>query len=139
MQSSGQYYSEYLSHKADVMRYDQNIRTLTAIKNSLSGDFFDKQNRVNSELDELKEALNRAVRYDPKFQTIASECEAQREKDTSADSNLNDAVINLENEIADLNNKRSMADQQANQSYQDFLTAQREEHEAWLNSLRNRW
>ena len=48
-------------------------------------------------------------------------------------------MINLENEIADLNNKRSMADQQANQSYQDFLTAQREEHEAWLNSLRNRW
>ena len=45
------------------------------------------------------------MRYDPKFQTIASEGEAQKEKDTSADSKLNDAVINLENEIADLNNK----------------------------------
>ena len=96
MQSSSQYYSDYLSHKADVMKCDQDMRTLTGIKNSLSGDF-------------------------------------------SVDSKLNDAVINLENEIADLNNKRSMADQQANQSYQDFLTAQREEHEAWLNSLRNRW
>ena len=139
MQSSSQYYSDYLSHKADVMKCDQDMRTLAGIKNSLSGDFSDRQNRVNGEIDELKEALNRAVRYDPKFQTIASEGEAQKEKDTSADSKLNDAVINLENEIADLNNKRSMADQQANQSYQDFLTAQREEHEAWLNSLRNRW
>ena len=109
MQSSSQYYSDYLSHKADVMKCDQDMRTLTGIKNSLSGDFSDRQNSVNGEIDELKEALNRAVRYDPKFQTIASEGEAQKEKDTSADSKLNDAVINLENEIADLNNKRSMA------------------------------
>jgi len=32
VQSSSQYYSDYLSHKADVMKCDQDMRTLTGIK-----------------------------------------------------------------------------------------------------------
>lgn len=134
---SSYYYGQYNSYKKEASRYDKNIKALIKIRDSLTSDFYDEQSNVNKELSDLKDDLKKSVRHDPKFSVIASECESYKEKSTTADANLNCAVIALENEIATLNQKKSVAEQNRDAQYRSYTTAKQEERQAWLDSLKN--
>ena len=137
MADSNYYYRQYKSYKNQTNSLQDNINKLTAIKNSLVGEFYDEQSDVNKKLDDLKEDLNRAVRHDAKFNTIASTCNSYKEKGSTADADLNNIICALENEIAALNNQRSTAEYNMNQNYQQYQTKREEEQRAWWDSLRN--
>lgn len=143
MASSSYHYGKYQEYKKLAQRYEKNISTLTGIKNDLTGSFYDEQGDVNKELDDLKEDLNKAVRHNPKFSVIASGCAAYKEKSTTADGCLNNAVVALEDEIASLNTKKITAEQNRDTEYQNYQEAKRREEEEreeerrrWLESLK---
>ncbi len=137
MADSNYYYRQYKSYKKQTSSLQDNINKLVAIKNSLTGEFYDEQGNVNKELDELKEDLNRAVRHDSRFNNIASNCNSYKEKGSTADANLNSVICALENEIAALNSQKSTAEYNMNQNYQQYQTKKDEEQQAWWDSLRN--
>lgn len=135
MANSSYYYKQYKTYKDQASKYDKNIKTLTKIKDSLTNNFYDEQNNVNRELNDLKEDLNKAVRHDSKFLTIASECEFYKEKSITADNDLNNVIIALENEIAALDGKKITSEQNRDAQYQNYSTKKNEERQEWLNSI----
>lgn len=137
MARSSYYYDQYNSYKKEASECDKNIKTLIKIRDSLTSDFYDEQSNVNKELSDLKDDLKKSVRHDSKFSVIASECESHKEKSTTADADLNSAVIALENEIATLNQKKSVAEQNRDTQYRSYTTAKQEERQEWLDSLKN--
>lgn len=139
MASSSYHYKQYQFYKKQAQQYEKNLSALTSIKNDLTGSFYDEQGNVNKELNDLKEDLNKAVRHDSKFDTIASNCELYKEKSTTADGHLNNTVIALENEIASLNGKKLTAEQNRDAEYCNYERAKQEEEEErqrWLDSLK---
>lgn len=137
MARSNYYYDQWKYYDKQVTGYDKNIQELTRIKNILMGDFYNKQNNVNRELGKLRENLNKSVRHDLRFSQSANECELHREKSTTADVNLNRAVIALENEVALLNGKKIRSQQSRDLQYQNYKNAKQKEYQAYLDSLNN--
>ena len=127
MANSTYHYSQYQSYKSQAIGFGKNVKTLERIKNSLTSDFYDEQEAVNRKLNELKDDLKQAVRHDAKVDTIANDCELYKEKSTTADKNLNGAVVALENEIASLNSKKTTAEQNRDTQYQNYTTAKQAE------------
>lgn len=136
MASSSYYYSLYTQYKAEVSNLQKNIEALTKIVNGISSDYYDEQSNVNRELNDLKEDLQKAVRHDNTWNTIASKCESYKEKSSSADSNLNSASSYLNEEIRSLNSKKSTAESNRDQAYRDYESAKDAEYQAWLDSLK---
>jgi len=136
MANSSYYYNQYKKYKAQASNYDKNIQTLTKIKDNLTNNFYDEQSNVNKELSDLKDDLNKAVRHDSSFLTIASGCESYKEKSSTADSDLNNVIIALENEIAALNGKKTTAEQNRDAQYQSYSTKKQEERQAWFDSIK---
>lgn len=137
MASSSYYYSLYTQYKKEAKDLSRNISDLQKIKNSLTGDFYDEQGNVNQELNNLKDDLNKSVRHDSKFTYIAGECENYKEKSTTSDANLNNAVISLENEISSLNTKKNSAEQKRDSYYRQYVSAKEEERQKALQALKD--
>ncbi len=128
--------NQYRSYKNQVKSLQKDLTHLIRIRDSLAGDYFDEQGSVNRELDDLKEDLNKAVRHDGKFSSIASSCNVYKEKGSTADSGLSSAIYAIENEIAQLQNQKSTAEGNMEQSYQQYQTKKTEERQKMLEQLK---
>lgn len=105
------YYSDlYKQYKKEARGYQDDIDELTKIRNKLTGDFYDEQNNVNKKLSNLEEDLQKSVRYDFAFSSIAAKSVSFREKSVSSDYRLQCVAAALEDEIAALNNKKDAAE-----------------------------
>lgn len=133
--NSNYYYQLYLKYKKEAEDYAENIKELKAIKNSLTGDFYDEQRNVNVELEDLKEDLKKSVRHDFKFTSTASECLNQKEKTATADGNLNQVIVALENEISALETKKIMAEASRDTNYRQYEREKRAELEEATEAL----
>lgn len=133
--NSNYYYQLYLKYKKEAEDYAENIKELKAIKNSLTGDFYDEQRNVNVELEDLKEDLKKSVRHDSKFTSTASECLNQKEKTATADRNLNQVIVALENEISALETKKIMAEASRDTNYRQYEREKRAELEEATKAL----
>ncbi|MCI9420619.1 MAG: hypothetical protein HFG32_11505 [Eubacterium sp.] len=125
--------NQYKSYKNQVKSLQKDLTKLIRIRDSLTGDFFDEQSNVNKELDELKEDLAKAVRHDGTFSSIASSCHAYKEKGSTADSGLSSAIYAIESEIAQLNNQKSTAEGNMEQSYKQYQAKKTEERQNMLD------
>lgn len=66
---------------------------------------------MNKELNDLKDDLNKAVRHDNSWDTIASQSELYKEKASTADGNLNSAIDYLDAEISSLTSQKVLQKQ----------------------------
>lgn len=128
--------NQYRSYKNQVKSLQKDLTMLIRIRDSLTGDFFDEQSNVNKELDDLMEDLNKAVRHDGKFSSIASSCNAYKEKGSTSDSGLSSAISAIESEIAQLNNQKSTAEGNMEQSYQQYQAKKTEERQKMLDQFK---
>ena len=128
--------NQYRSYKNQVKSLQKDLTKLIRIRDSLTGDFYDEQSNVNRELDDLKEDLNKAVRHDGKFSNNASLCNVYKEKGSTADSGLSGAINAIENEIAQLQNQKSTAEGNMEQSYQQYQTKKTEERQKMLEQFK---
>lgn len=139
MANSGYYYNLYKQYKDKASSLQKNIDALTKIKNTLSGDFYDEQSAVNTELNDLKEDLNKAVRHDSIWLTTASKCESYKEKASSADSNLDSALDYLEAEISSLRTQKSQAETDSNNAYSRYQTEKANEEREAREAAERAW
>ena len=136
MANSSYYYSLYKKEKENANAYSKNSSSLQTILNRLTGEFYDEQSSVNSELDDLKEDLNKAVRHLSKFSIIVNDCYTYKEKVSTADTYLNSAVDSLEDEIASLNSRQITAEQNRDYYYNRYKEEKEKERQEFLNSLK---
>lgn len=139
MPNSSYYYSQYRQYKNSVASLQRNIETLTRIRDSIAGDYYDEQRNVNQELNDLKEDLGKAARHDNSWNTIVSQCESYKEKASTADGNLYAAIDYLDAEISSLSSQKSTAETNREQSYSDYQSKRDEERQAWLDSLKKKF
>lgn len=137
MASSSYYYSLYIQYRNKAISLQRNIDSLTKIRDGISNDFYDEQQHVNQELNDLKEDLQRATRHDAIWNTTASQCEGYKEKVSTADGNLNASLDCLDAEIASLYVQKNEAEEARDQAYRDYEEAKEEEHREFLESLKN--
>lgn len=135
--SSSDYYKEYLSQRKTVNTLQNNIDTLTSIKNAISSDYFDEQRNVNQELNDLKEDMNKSVRHDSSWIAIASGCEIFKEKASSADPCLSSAINNIDWEIASLSSQKSTAETNRDTAYANYQSQKERERQEWLEKLKS--
>lgn len=128
--------NQYKSYKNQVKSLQKDLTKLIRIRDSLTGDFFDEQSNVNKELDDLKEDLDKAVRHDGAFSSIASSCHAYKEKGSTADSGLSSAIYAIESEIAQISNQKTTAEGNMQQSYQQYQAKKTEERQKMLEQLK---
>lgn len=129
MANSSYYYGLYKKYQKEVEDYEKNIEELKNIKNSLTSDFYDEQKNVNGELNDLKEDLDKAVRYDYKFNENANECQKTKEKTSNADGNLNNVIIAMENEISSLQLKKKVSEENRDSNYRQYENQRKAELE----------
>lgn len=132
MASSSYYYNLYRKYKKEVEELEENIKSLTEIRNSISGDYYDEQSAVNKELNNLKEDLKKSIRHDSMWNNIALQCETYKEKSSSADSNLRSSMDYLDSEIQSLNAKKNTAIYNRDKAYKKYLEKKEEERKARL-------
>ncbi len=135
MANSSYYYSMYKKEKEKAKTQSKDISSLQTILNRLTGEFYDEQSNVNRELDDLKEDLNKAVRHLSKFNIIVNDCYSYKEKTSTADSSLNSAIDSLENEIASLNSKQAITEQNRDYYYNKYKEEKEKERQEFLNSI----
>lgn len=135
MEKSKYYRDQCKAYEKEANKYGKNIDELQKIKNMLLNQFYDEQSNVNKELNDLKSDLNKAVRYDSGFSAKISQCEWHKEKVSTADSNLKNAINALENEIATLGGKKMTAEQNYNTQLNNYNTAKQEEKNKLIAAL----
>ena len=139
MANSSYYNNLYKQHKNTVSSLQKNIDDLTTVRNGISSDFYDEQSDVNKELNDLKDDLNKAVRHDNSWDTIASQSELYKEKASTADGNLNSAIDYLDAEVSSLTSQKSTAEANRDQAYSDYQNKKDEERRAWLKKLKSKF
>lgn len=135
MANSTYYYQLYEKYKKEAEDYEKNINELKKIKNSLTGDFYDEQRNINAELDDLKEDLNKSVRKDSRFTALAEDCQEYKEKTVTADKNLKNVVTALENEVASLEVKKKIAEDNRDLNYSQYESQKKAELEETAKML----
>ena len=135
MEKSKYYRDQCKAYEKEANKYGKNIDELQKIKNMLLNQFYDEQSNVNKELNDLKNDLNKAVRHDSGFSAKISQCEWHKEKVSTADSNLKNAINALENEIATLGGKKMTAEQNYNTQLNNYNTAKQEEKNKLIAAL----
>lgn len=137
MADSTYYYNLYRQYKKEVSDLEKDIKSLTGIRNTISGDFYDEQSDVNKELEELKEDLKKSIRHDPSWDTLTEQCERYREKGSSADRRLLSSMDYLDSELQSLNNQKNCADRNRDQAYRNYENKKEEERQERLEKMKN--
>lgn len=136
MASSSYYYDLYEDYRDKAKKYGKNIESLQSIRNKLSNDFYDEQKNVNKELEDLKEDLEKSVRYDSLFKTVINENDDYKEKTCGADDDLKNVFTQLDEEITSLSNKKSSAESSRDYYHDKYEEEKEREHQEWLDSLK---
>lgn len=135
MANSGYYYNLYIQYGNQVSSLQNKISVLEQIRNNLAGNFYDEQSEVNKELNDLKYDLKKSVRHDSAWNINASICELNKEKASTADENLSDAIDSMNAEISSLMNRESTAEANRDQAYRDYTREKEAERQEWLKIL----
>lgn len=135
MASSSYYYSLYRQKKNAVKSYDDDIGDLQKALNNLTDTMGDEIRAVNNELEDLKSDLNKAIRHNSKFTSRANAVTAEKEKTVTADSNLNVAVRELEEEISRLSGLKTTAINDRDYYYRKYKEKKEEERREFLDKI----
>lgn len=135
MAGSSYYYNLYKQYQKSAEALGRNIKELERIRNALHNDFYDEQRNVNTQLSELKDELGKSVRHDASFDRTREACEVNKEKATNADEFLYKAVTELDQEIAELNRRRSDDEAKRDENYNRYKEKKEEERQEWLDKI----
>jgi len=136
MADSSYYYDNYKEYKKLASDYGKNISSLQSIKDNLARNFYDEQNNVNKELGDLKEDLEKSVRYDSSFNQLIGDLDDFEEINTETDGDLSKTLTNLGEEITSLGNKKTSAENSRDYYYGEYEKKKAEERQKWLDSLK---
>lgn len=137
MANSSYYYELYQKFKEKAKKYEKNIKELQPILDTLNNSFSGKQSDINKGIDSLSEDLNKAVRHDSEFTSIASRCNDYKEKSTSSDRNLSGAASAIESEISVLKEKKRDAEEKRDQYYKKYQEEKEKERQEAIDSFKS--
>lgn len=118
------YYKLYEQKKKEVESYEKNLEDLNKAYNNLTNKMEDEISAVNSEFEDLKEDLKKSVRHNTKFSSNVNAVTNNKEKVVTADSFLNVAVSNLEDEIYHIDMLKKEAIDDRNEYYGKYKEAE---------------
>ena len=135
MANSSYYYNLYKEYKSKAEDYGKNIKSLQSIRDNLSSDFYDEQRNVNTELEDLKDYLEKSVRHDSLFKKVVNLNDDFKETTSGADDDLKNVFTQLDEEITSLNNKKSSAESSRDYYYDKYEEEKDKERKEFLDSL----
>lgn len=135
MASSSYYHNLYRKKKDEVDQYDDDLRDLNRILESMSWDLPAQIMDVNYEFDGLKEDLNKAVRHNTLFTNRANAFENKKEKSVGLDRDMSTSQNAIEDEVARVTNLRSQAISSRDYYYDKYREKKDEERAELLNKI----
>lgn len=135
MPNSKYYNQKYKQYKEEAKNLGKNESTLNKILTNLRDTFDDEVRNVNSEYEDLKSDLKKAVRHDSTFTVAADSLPGKKERKTNSDSKLSSAISSLEDELRNVGQKKRTAESNRDTNKQNYDNKKREEREAFWNSI----
>lgn len=136
MADSSYYYDKYIEYKNKASEYEKNISSLQSIKDNLARNFYDEQKNVNGELGDLKDDLQKAVRYDTSFNQVIADLDDFEEAKTEQDGDLGKTLTNLGEEISALDKKKQSAEGSRDYYYKEYKDAKDREWQERMDKLK---
>lgn len=135
MANSKYYKEQYKKYKQQAKDLSKQEEQLQKAHDKLRDTFSDEISAVNSEYDDLKEDLNKAIRHDGNFTSGANNLPAKKEKNVHSDGKTSATLSYLEDEIRDLKNKKQTAETNRDSNKTKYDTKKKEERDEFLSNL----
>ena len=124
-------YKKYKQEAKDLQKYSDQLQKAY---DNLQNTFSDEISAVNTEYDDLKTDLKKAIRHNSSFTGGANGLYGKREKSIYNDSKTSAALSYLEDELRSLNNKKQTAEYNRDYNKTKYDNKKKEEQaEFWSN------
>lgn len=134
MANSKYYKDEYKKYKQEAKDLEKNVSQIQKAYDNLSGTFSDEISAVNTEYDDLKEDLKKAIRHNSTFTSGANDLYGKREKGVYNDSKTSASLSYLEDELRSLKQKKQTAESNRDSNKTRYDTEKKKEQaEFWSN------
>ncbi|WP_428909703.1 hypothetical protein [Niallia sp. Krafla_26] len=135
MASSSYYREMYRKKRDEVDDYEDDLKDLNKILESLSFDLPAEVIDVNFELDGLKADLLKGVRHNSLFTNRANAFENKKEKSIGQDRDMSTTQNAIEDEVARVTNLRSQAISSRDYYYDKYQEKKSEERAELLKNI----
>lgn len=135
MANSNYYKNQYKKYKQEAKDLNKYSEQLQKAYDNLSGNFSDEISAVNTEYDDLKEDLKRAVRHNSTFTGGANDLYGKREKGVFNDSNTSSTLSYLEEELISLKSKKQTAESNRDSNKAKYDSEKKKEQEEFWSNL----
>ena len=119
--SSSYYYRLYEDCCKKVTAYQNDISSVTVIRNNLLNNIGDEIQNINNQLMYLESDLNNSIRYNDTFKNNAKEAANKKENPVTSDTKLKEADSDLYDEIERLKGLKRQAETDRDYNYNKYL------------------
>lgn len=130
MAGSAWYYAQYLEHLGLADKYQKWAEYLEEVLDMLQRKYDDNISDINNDITKLKDQLSEAVINNSVYDDHVEDLTKKKEKEVESDEKLGSAISSLRSEIGRLDELVRKEKREAQDDYESYLQALREEQEA---------